>query len=101
MQRRCRIIRREEWVTERVQELEAGDGHTEFPIQNIQGQVTKISMDLGTRVGVAVRRLPEMVGIGGDVPAKSINIHFESVSKLGKDRERPTSAEIIAAKAAP
>ena len=48
---------------------------------------------------MAVRRLPEMVGIGGDVPAKSI--HFESVTKLEKDRERPTSAEIIAAKAAP
>jgi hypothetical protein len=44
MQRRCRIIRREEWVTKGVQELEAGDGHTEFPIQNIQDQVTKIIM---------------------------------------------------------
>jgi hypothetical protein len=88
MQRRCRIIRGEEWVTQRVQELEAGDGHTEFPIQNIQGQLNEIIMSR-TGVGVAVHRLPGMVGIGGDVPANSTNIHFESVTKLGKDPQAP------------
>ena len=45
MQRRCRIIRREERVTEGVQELKAGDGHTEFPIQNIQGQLNEGDKD--------------------------------------------------------
>jgi hypothetical protein len=44
-------------------------------------------------VGVAVRRLPEMVGIGRGVPANSTNIHFESGTRLGKDPQAPKSQQ--------
>ena len=96
MQRRCRVIRREQWVTKGVQELEAGDGHTEFAAQGQLDCMEDNYRASRTWVGVAVRRLPGMVGISRGVPAKGTNIHLsdsESLTRLGENPQAPKSQQ--------